>query len=303
MLIPICGDEMPESIASETVSFVLDSRRHAFRPDLAASKLRGKVDAKRFVDSQAFQICVPAIAMKRTPDAVIGYETELLHEEVIDVYERRDGWVWGQARRDGYVGYVPECALSPLGAAPTHRVTALRSFIYPSPSIKATPLTYLPYGVEISVIAEQEDFVETALGWLYARHLVPCTSFADDPVTEAEKFLGIPYLWGGKSSLGLDCSGLVQSVCFTCGIFSPRDSDMQEAELGDAITMPDNPADLPRGHLLFWPGHVALTQGAGRMIHANAFHMCVTSEDMTPALQRISLKSQPLRHVRRLKMP
>jgi hypothetical protein len=277
-----------------------DPRRHAYRDDLAAISLGGIVSAPRFVEPTPMQVRVAATPLRRAPDASLGYETELVAGEIFDVYDRADGFAWGQARRDGYVGYCPIEALGAPLLAATHWVSALRGFLYPGPGIKTTPLGYLPYGAEITVEGQEGDFARTPLGFVYASHLSALANRPLDPVTEAERFLGTPYLWGGKSSLGIDCSGLVQTVCFACAITAPRDSDMQEAELGSPLPMPNDPASLPRGALLFWPGHVALSQGGGRMIHATAFTMNVVSEEIEPALRRIESKGPGLRSVRQL---
>jgi hypothetical protein len=277
-----------------------DPRRHAYRDDLAAEALRGLVEAPLYAAPVPMQVMRSAAPLRRGPDASLGYETELLAGEIFDVYAVANGFAWGQARRDSYVGYCVAEALGPLQSPPTHRVSALRSFLYPGPGMKTTPLDYLPYGAEVAVEAREGDYARTSLGFLYAAHLEKLDLHKSDPVSEAERFLGVPYLWGGKSSLGLDCSGLVQTACFACGIASPRDSDMQEAELGSPLPLPNDPAHLPRGALLFWPGHVALAQGDGRMIHANAFHMQVVSEDIIPALARIAGKGPGLRSVRLL---
>lgn len=246
------------------------------------------------------QVRVACAPLRRRPHATLGYDSELIAGEIFDVYDRADGFAWGQARRDGYVGYLPEEALGPILPAPTHRVADLRAFLYPAASMKATPVGFLPYGAEIAAFEEEAGYLRTSLGYCYAKHLRPLAERPTDPVTEAERFLGIPYLWGGKSSLGLDCSGLVQTVCSACGIVSPRDSDMQERELGSPLPLPNDFSTLPRGALLFWPGHVALSQGEGRMIHATSFSMSVISEPVVPALQRIEQQGPGLRSLRLL---
>lgn len=285
---------MPESIPA-----LLDRRTTPIRDDLAAAALKGKVEAPRFAEPVAWQVIVTSTPMRRAPRDDLPYETELLHGEGIDIYEIADGWAWGQAKRDGYCGYVPAGALGQI-AAPTHRVVALRTFLYPSASIKATPLGFLPFGAVVKVEAEDGKFARTPAGHLFAAHLAPLEETAADPVAEAERFLGTPYLWGGKSSLGIDCSGLVQTVSHACGIPAPRDSDMQEKALGTVLPLPNDPANYQRGDLLFWPGHVALCQGEGRMIHATAYSMSVISEPIGPALERIAGQGHPLRTARRL---
>lgn len=287
-----------------------DPRVTPVREDIAAACLRGKVASGTFVEPTRFQVQASSVPMRRARDASLGYETELVHGERIDVYELKDGWAWGQAVRDGYVGYVESAALlpesllpeslAPESLAPTHRVLALRSFLYPGPGIKTAPLGFLPYGAEIRVEAFDERFARTAAGHVFAAHLAPLDDYAADPVQEAERFLGTPYLWGGKTSLGIDCSGLVQSACHACGIAASRDSDMQEKALGAPLAIPNDPRHFARGDLLFWRGHVALCQGEGRMIHATAFSMSVISEEMAPALERIAGQGHPLRTARRL---
>ena len=279
-----------------------DRRITPIRDDLAAEHLRGILDAPRYVPAQNYRIGVAAIPLRKGPDAALPYETELLFGEMIDIYEIAEGWAWGQATRDGYCGYLPASALAePLH--PTHRVSAIRSFLYPAASIKATPLGFLPFGAEVTVEAMDGKFAKTRNGYLFTNHLAQLDEKAEDPVAVAERFLGIPYLWGGKSSLGIDCSGLVQTACHACGIPAPRDSDMQEKALGEAIAIPNDPGHFRRGDLLFWPGHVALAQGNGRMLHATAYSMSVISEEIGPALERIAGAGHPLRTARRLTKP
>ena len=276
-----------------------DRRITPFRDDLAAASLRGVIEAPAYAEASRYRITAPSVPMRRGRDARFGYETELLHGEAMEVYEIRDGWAWGQAVLDGYVGFVPASALGPVQQA-THRVTALRSFLYPGPTIKASPLGALPYGSTVVVEATEDRFARTSEGYLFADHLAPVTEIAADPVAEAERVIGIPYLWGGKTSFGIDCSGLVQTVCRACGIAAPRDSDMQEQALGTMLAIPNDPQNYRRGDLLFWPGHVALCQGEGRMVHATAYSMSVISEPVAPALERIAGQGSPLRTARRL---
>lgn len=277
-----------------------DPRLMAVRPDLAAEALRGKVAATRFTEARPRRIILPAVALRKAPEAGRALETELIFGEVFDVYEFRGGWAWGQAKRDGYVGYVEERALSSALPATTHRVTALRGFLYPGPGIKTTPLGFLPFGAEVAVEGTEGGFSRLAEGYIFSGHLAPLDARETDPVAVAETFLGIPYLWGGKSSLGLDCSALVQTACHACGIPAPRDSDMQEKVLGERVEILNDPAHYRRGDLLFWPGHVAMARGDGTMIHATAFSMNVIIEPLAEALARIEAQGTPLRTARRL---
>lgn len=278
-----------------------DRRTHPYRTDIASISLKGKVESERFVPARIHHVTASSVPLRRAPDPALGYDSELIAGEIFEVYDIDvSGFAWGQAQRDGYVGYLPVSALAEGELCPSHEVRALRSFLYPSAGIKTTPLGYMPYGARVKVLGEEGRYLRVKQGWLYGPHLVEIGNTACDPVAEAERFLGVPYLWGGKTSLGLDCSGLVQSVCFACGIPAPRDSDMQESELGTSLEMPADLSALPRGALLFWPGHVALSQGGGRMIHANAFHMMVESEPILPALVRIEASGSRLRSLRLL---
>jgi cell wall-associated NlpC family hydrolase len=224
--------------------------------------------------------------------------TEALHGERVTIYESDgEGWAWGQLMADGYVGWLPAAALLAPGPAATHRVAALRTLVFPGPSIKLPPLEALPLGAEVCVTREQDGFAVTAAGgYLPARHLAELDSEETDFVAVAERFLGTPYLWGGKSSLGIDCSGLVQVALTACGVLCPRDSDMQQAAL-------DTPAELStikRGDLVFWKGHVAVARDSASLIHANAFHMAVAIEPLAEAVARIHAAGSDVTGVRRI---
>jgi hypothetical protein len=277
-----------------------DPRMTPLRDGVAARRLAGAVEASELADPQPYRVRAATVPLRRQPDPAGPYDTELLHGEVIDLYGSNGDWAWGQARRDGYVGYLPRAVLGPCDPAPTHRIRDIRAFLYPGPSIKATPLGHLPFAAEVLVVAQHGRFVETPIGFVFADHLELLDTLETDPVAVAERLIGIPYLWGGKSSLGLDCSALVQTACHACGISALRDSDMQEKTLGRAINIPDDPALFERGDLLFWPGHVAMAQGDGQLLHATGAFMKVVSEPLAGALARIAGQGYPLRTVRRL---
>lgn len=208
--------------------------------------------------------------------------TQLLWGEAFEVAELRDGIAWGQAPRDGYVGFVEAAALADPGPAPTHAVAVPLTHLYPAPDVKAPPLAALPHGAPVAVAALGDRFAETPEGFVPARHLSDRP--APDPVTVAEAFLHAPYLWGGRTVMGIDCSGLVQQALRAAGVPAPRDSDMQA---GFGLAIPEG-APLRRGDLICWKGHVGIMQDASRLLHANAFHMQVVSEALAEAVARIA---------------
>ena len=274
-----------------------DPRLTPARPDLAASSLRGQVEAARFVDGEVCEVIEGQAPLRRAPAPDAPLDTEALRGERVTVYESNDeGWAWGQLEADGYVGWLPANALKLPGPEPTHRVTALRTLVFPGPNIKLPPIDALPFGARVAVERSQDQFAVTTGGYLPAKHLAPIAKADSDFVAVAERFVGAPYLWGGKTSLGVDCSGLVQLALTACGIACPRDSDMQEAGVG----RPSRLADLQRGDLLFWKGHVAIARDRSTILHANAFHMAVAIEPITEAVERIRAGGSELSSVRRV---
>jgi len=208
---------------------------------------------------------------------------QLLFGEIFEVIEEEGKFLWGQARRDGYVGFVEAGALARVEADPTHQIAALRTYAFAGPSIKTRASGPYSLGSLVVVEAEEGKLSKVAgAGWMAAAHLAPVGEFETDMAAVAERYLGAPYLWGGRESLGLDCSGLVQQALFACGRACPRDTDQQEA-LGQAIGR----ADFGRGDLVFWKGHVAIGLDAERIIHANGHHMMVAIEPLETAISRI----------------
>lgn len=265
-----------------------DPRLTPARPDLAAEHLRGRVSAERFAEGTEYEVAAAAAPLRREPSHQAPLDTEALRGERAVIYDMtEDGWAWGQLNNDGYVGWMPSQALAPPGAVPTHKVSALRTFVFPGPSIKLAPAEALSFGCRLAIDRVEGPFAITARGeFVPAVHLATVDSIIGDWVSVAERFLNVPYLWGGKTSLGIDCSGLVQVAMAAAGKTCPRDSDMQEAGLDAAPANVERDA-IRRGDLLFWKGHVAIALDGERIIHANAFHMAVAIESVAGAIRRI----------------
>ena len=280
----------------------LDPRLTPARPDLAAKTLDGVVAAQRFVEGQTYEIAAAQAPVRKAPSPDAELQTEVLKGEQVTVYETKDGWAWGQLVADNYVGYLPASALAPPGPAATHKVAALRTFVFPGPSIKLPPTATLSFGCRLAVTHIDAEFATTAAGgYVPAMHLAPVATLETDFVAVAERFLGTPYLWGGRSSLGIDCSGLSQLALTACGVTCPRDTDMQEKALGHALTGPPDPGQLRRGDIIFWKGHLAIVRDAATVVHANASrNMAVALEPIGDAIARIRIASGDVTSVRRL---
>jgi len=277
-----------------------DPRLTPARGDIAAAHLKGEIEAERYVEAAPMQVSASVAPLWRAPAADAPQETQALFGEVIDVYDERDGFGWGQAREDGYVGWVDMEALSSPPVAPTHRVSALRTYVFSEPDIKSAPLRLLSMNAKVAVEAEEGRFARLFRGgWAVTHHLALTDAKAEDFVAVAETFLHAPYFWGGKESLGLDCSALVQNALERCGTPCPRDTDMQEAALGTALDAPFETAELRRGDLVFWKGHVGIMVDGTRMIHANATHMAVTVNDVRDFAKRVEASTGPVTSVRR----
>ncbi|MGZ3409267.1 MAG: C40 family peptidase [Xanthobacteraceae bacterium] len=278
-----------------------DPRVTPARPDLAAKHLEGKVKSARFVEGQLRDVIVPQAPLRRTPSPDAPLDTEALKGERVVVYEENDeGWCWGQLESDGYVGWIPARALGPAGKSPTHRVSALRTLTFPGPSIKLPPVDSPPLGSKLHVARfEQEFAVSSDGGYLPRRHVKLVSELENDFVEVAQRFVGTPYLWGGKTSAGIDCSGLVQIALTAAGLKCPRDSDMQEQSLGKSVASQDI-SGVQRGDLVFWPGHVAIACNTNHVVHANAFHMAVALEPISEAVARIAASGGVVRSIRRL---
>ena len=265
----------------------LDLRITPIRDGIAARSLEGLEPAEVYLDPTPMSCVVPAAAIRRAADARSEQMDQLLFGEAFEVLEDEGGFVYGQASRDGYVGFVEAAALSPKGPAPTHRVAAIRTYAFAEPTIKSRASG--PYSINSLVAVEVVEgrlARVTGAGWMAAEHLAPIGVFETDHAGVAERFIGAPYLWGGRESLGLDCSGLVQQALFACGRACPRDADQQE----EAFARLER-AEFGRGDLVFWKGHVAIALDPERIIHANGHHMCVAIEPLDEAVERIKANS------------
>jgi hypothetical protein len=281
----------------------LDPRITPARHDLAAKHLAGVVEAQRFVDGKPYEISAAQAPLRDAPSHDKPLQTEALKGERVTIYDvSEDGWAWGQLAGDGYVGFVPTNALCAPGLSPTHKVSALRTFVYPGPSIKLPPTETLSFGCKLVVTQVDGAFARIASGGhVPVLHLAAIDTMETDFVAVAERFLGTPYLWGGKTSLGMDCSGLLQLALGACGIACPRDTDMQERALGTALPGTPELDQLKRGDLLFWKGHVAIVTNGATVLHANATrHMAVAYEATAATIARIRATGSEITSVRRL---
>jgi Bacterial dipeptidyl-peptidase Sh3 domain/NlpC/P60 family len=276
----------------------LDPRLNPFRPEIAAKHLQGQVAAKRFVEGARHQVIEPIADVRRSSAHEATLDTQALLGERVMIYETTDeGWAWGQCETDGYVGWLSANALGPNGPAPTHKVAVPRTLGFPGPDIKLPPMTALPMGATLTIVRQDERFAVDAFGWHYpATHLAQIKAKQPDFVAVAETLLGAPYLWGGKTLLGIDCSGLVQVALHAAGIACLRDSYMQELALGKLSSL----GELRRGDLVFWKGHVAIARDATTLIHANAHHMMVAIEPAAAAISRIKAAGSEVTSVRRI---
>ncbi len=288
------GDEPSRTAAP------LDPRRFPFRADLAAQSLYGKVTAPRYVSGTRRQVARPAVPLRRKPVASAGFETEAIFGEAATVFDEAEGWAWVQLDHDGYVGYLPADTLSAEVRDSTHRVRALGTFVYPVPDMKAPPLMHLSLNARLAVAVVDGAFARLESGgYVVARHIGETGRFERDFVEVVERLVGTPYLWGGKTRIGLDCSGLVQLSLHAAGMICPRDSDMQQAELGTNVLIPDSLDGLERGDLVFWKGHVGVMVDGLMLVHANAHHMETVVETLHDAAARIAKTGQGIAAIKR----
>ncbi|HMA14439.1 MAG: C40 family peptidase [Bacteroidota bacterium] len=266
----------------------LDRFLNAYRDDLADVRLKDEVAAPRYVEGRPAGVLRGVADLRRQPSRTAPLDTQLLHGEAVSVFEEKDGWAWVQNATDGYVGYVESAALGTPPPAATHRLRALRSFLFPEPNLKAPPLDCLSIASRVCVVATEGAYSRLAGGgWLYSRHLQPIGERSPDFVATALEFLGTPYYWGGRSSIGLDCSTLVQLSLACAGVDVLRDSYQQATTVGEALNGLPGEVALERGDLVYSPGHVAIMLDEAHVVHANGFTMSVAIEPLAALDRRV----------------
>ena len=259
----------------------MDHRRVAFDGTTALTGLEGRITATSFVEGVNKSIALPVADLMRVPTG--GRDKNLLYGEPVTLISKSGGMGFVQSDADAYCGYVAIDALGPR-TQPSHRIVARSSHVYLHADFKSPMVTQLSFGSLLQCEERDGKFLKINEGWVPQEHVAPLTRSLSDPVELAERFLGTPYLWGGNSGFGIDCSGLIQAAHLACGIDCPRDSDMQEAEFGTRLSK-DTP--LQRGDLVFWKGHVGILQDKDTLLHANAHHMMTASELLKDAITRI----------------
>ena len=285
---------LPERLAN-------DPRLLPFRGDLAAETLRGRVRAARYATGVRRVVCVGVVSVRKAHEAGAEQVNQALRGEGFVQYDEQEGWAWGQLEADQYVGWVRADELGELAPA-THRVSALRTFVYERPDMKSRVLQAVSMNALLALGAVEGNFLKVHEGgWVFARHVGLLGDFEQDFVAVAERFVGSPYLWGGRESAGIDCSGLVQVSLQATGVSPLRDSDMQEQTIGEPLAPAADYSNLRRGDLVFWRGHVGIMSDARNLLHASARDMKVEIEPLAEAVARIRPFAGEVRSVRRLK--
>lgn len=270
----------------------LDRRLTPARADLAAAHLKGQVESARFVEGRPMRVELPLVPLAPSRLMNAARDSELLLGEEVTVYDEDGGFAYVQSDRDGYVGYAIAGAFRPRRGPATHRVKVARTHLYPGPSIKLPPNWAVHRNSLLTIERETSEFAVTDTGaHVIATHLAPVGEVEKDFVAVAETYLGTPYLWAGRTTFGIDCSGLVQTAFEACGTPVPRDTDMQEKAIGTPLPFAGDVAALARGDLVFWKGHVGIVSGPDELLHANGHHMMVVKESLSGAIARIRDKS------------
>lgn len=264
-----------------------DRRMTPFQNGVTDQSHEGVLRARSYVAGEILSCHDAAAPILAQPEAHAEQLDQLLLGERFKVIERKHDYYWGQALRDGYVGYVPVSAFREGWYLPTHYVSTLRTYMFAAPNLKSSILSALSLNALANVTQYENGFAYVnETGWVFTDHLSAFDSFADDFVSVAEAYINAPYQWGGRESIGLDCSGLLQQALYAAGQGCPRDSDMQ-AKMGTELDIGPDLSGLTRGDLVFWKGHVAIMVDDTNIIHANAHHMKVAVEPLLDAITRI----------------
>ena len=268
----------------------MDQRLWPATDRVAHVSLKGRLEALVWTEGTVQRVALPLVDLLRAPGG--ARERQLALGEGFNVVDREAGHAFGFALKDGYCGWLPEAALAGW-EEPTHWVASVGTHLYPEPRSSSREVGAVPMGARVAVRGHVDKWAEVAGGFVPFSHLRVLGDWASDPVAVAEQFLGTPYLWGGNSRGGIDCSGLVQGAFAACGIGVPGDADLQQAagvEVAGA---------LRRGDLVFWKGHVALVVDEARLIHANGFTMSVAYEGVDACIARIAAAEGPVTARRR----
>jgi hypothetical protein len=293
------------SLYYKTFSYGKDPRLTAARPDVSDYALKGHVTSEKFVKGAIYQCVLGNVGLRSSPDPSSRQLSELLFGEHFLVLEENEGWAWGQTQYDKYVGYIPLFALKPLSHNVHSRVSNPLTWVYSEADLKSPPLRRLPMGAYLPAPYSPtiKGFVQIPkIGWVWEKHLTPLTLNLDY-MTLAEQFLNAPYLWGGRTAMGLDCSGLTQISLGMAGIPLPRDTDQQEIALGQGFNIPNwNKKDaLCRGDIVFFPGHVGLMVDENNLLHSNATHMATTINPLEEVVKLVARETEtPVTSVKRL---
>lgn len=281
-----------------------DKRTNAYRNDLADQKLFDLVNADTYVEATPAITAASTSSMHRGPGIEYPVDKELLRGEEVKIFETKNGWSWVQSVRDNYVGYCVADDLSQeTFSALTHRVDSLRSLLFQEPNLKSYVRGYLSINCEVEVVREEGKFsLLSCGGWIFTKHLLPLGTYSYEFIEAAFLYQEAPYLWGGNSDIGVDCSGLVQMAALAMGHTLPRDTDMQENYFDEEVPYASDSSVLKPNDLLFWPGHVGIYIGGEKVLHANATEMKTCVHGLEFLLAHIEkIEGTPLRSVKRPK--
>ncbi|WP_375676334.1 MULTISPECIES: NlpC/P60 family protein [unclassified Bartonella] len=271
-----------------------DPRLHAFRDDLADQRLETEITAQRFVQGEKRRVNTAVAGLFKENSKKSERQTECLFGEELLIFEQGETMSWGQSLKDGYVGYIDTKVLCTSTIKQTHVVSVPRTFKYLHADLRGPIVSPLSMGSKVSVVDEIEvrdtmySILENGTA-IITSHLSPIGRVYEDYVTVAETFIRTPYLWGGVSGFGIDCSGLIQLSMMMTDQIVLRDTDMQQETIGSPLTDTDK---LQRGDLIFWKDHVAIMVDHANIIHANGFSMDVMIEPLEKAITRIAKKNQ-----------